>query len=198
MRPYDTIHRSCETCGKPFTTLFRKLALNQGRFCSLQCAGMARRNGSPTTRYAFVHRPDHPLWTGQKIPEHRILLYDKLGPGPHPCHWCGEMVDWMPGNATRHGSLVVDHLDNDGRNNALENLVPSCHTCNVRRGMRHRMIPDDVLTIDNPHGRGKRRVEVRICQTCGVEFMFATFDTRPNRGRFCSMSCARRGKRKAT
>jgi hypothetical protein len=38
-------------------------------------------------------------------------------------------------NESRIGDLVVDHLDSNTKNNALENLVPSCNSCNVLRGM---------------------------------------------------------------
>ncbi|MNV91966.1 HNH endonuclease [compost metagenome] len=31
--------------------------------------------------------------------------------------------------------LVVDHLDNDKKNNSIDNLVPACHSCNTSRGL---------------------------------------------------------------
>lgn len=39
---------------------------------------------------------DHPLVTNDRgqITEHRVVLYDAIGPGPHPCHWCGKLLDW--------------------------------------------------------------------------------------------------------
>lgn len=36
----------------------------------------------------------------------------------------------------RKGALTVDHLDGDRTNNALSNLVPSCHPCNAARAVR--------------------------------------------------------------
>lgn len=58
--------------------------------------------------------------------EHRILYFNAHGVGPFSCHWCGKEVTW----ATLH----IDHLDDDGMNNDLSNLVTSCPLCNQRRG----------------------------------------------------------------
>jgi hypothetical protein len=74
---------------------------------------------------------DHPLAKNGRIYEHCKVLYDAIGPDPHPCHWgCGRMVKW----GGRNG-LHVDHVDGDNSNNARKNLVPSCPSCNKRRAM---------------------------------------------------------------
>jgi hypothetical protein len=65
--------------------------------------------------------------------EHRKVLFDAIGDGPHTCHWCKRPVQWVKGRCSR-GALVPDHLDADKTNNALSNLVPSCNRCNVFRG----------------------------------------------------------------
>ena len=63
---------------------------------------------------------------------HRVILLESIGPGTHPCHWCGRLVDWdAPRNA--RNSLLVDHLDQDRENNDPSNLVPSCQMCNSSR-----------------------------------------------------------------
>lgn len=83
--------------------------------------------------YVILTGVKHPLAGSQgKVLVHRVVLYDAIGPGPHPCHWCGKPVDWTKG-VTRD-SLTVDHLDDDRSNNARENLVPSCNECNTTRG----------------------------------------------------------------
>lgn len=75
---------------------------------------------------------DHPLASGEGIvAEHRAVLYDAIGPGPHECHWnsvarCGQVeLHWQG-----EGNINVDHLDGDKQNNSVENLVPSCQHCN--------------------------------------------------------------------
>lgn len=72
----------------------------------------------------------HPLASHHgELLEHRAVLYAKIGPGSHPCHWCGKLREW--GGA---GGIHVDHLDEDKLNNDPENLVPSCKQCNGNRG----------------------------------------------------------------
>lgn len=71
--------------------------------------------------------PGHPMarrsgWTY----EHRVVLYDEIGSGPHPCHWCGQALDWC--------DIVVDHLNERKDDNRPANLVPSCTFCNRSRG----------------------------------------------------------------
>lgn len=83
--------------------------------------------------YRMLTGQIHPLARGGEVMEHRKVLYDNIGPGPHECHWndrfgCGktELSWWGQG-------LVVDHLDENKLNNNLENLVPSCNMCNLHR-----------------------------------------------------------------
>lgn len=62
---------------------------------------------------------------------HRVVLRHKIGGGTHECHWCGDCVTWGV-------DLEVDHLNDQRDDNRPDNLVPSCHGCNVRRGMARR------------------------------------------------------------
>jgi 5-methylcytosine-specific restriction endonuclease McrA len=57
---------------------------------------------------------------------HRLTLFNVIGPGVHPCHWCGTPVEWGT-------TLQTDHVNWDRRDNSPENLVPSCGPCNSRR-----------------------------------------------------------------
>lgn len=87
-----------------------------------------------TFPYNYVAPPKgHPLerLDGLNVAEHRIVLYDKVGPGVHPCHWCERPVAWWPVKGQQ--KLVTDHLDDDGLNNASENVVASCTRCNAAR-----------------------------------------------------------------
>lgn len=87
----------------------------------------------PVKRYRKVFLPGHPLASrsGQVL-EHRLVLFGKIGPGAHACHWCGRQVEWRTGSEAIR-ALVVDHVDHDKSNNAEANLVPSCNGCNGRR-----------------------------------------------------------------
>jgi hypothetical protein len=85
--------------------------------------------------YIVVRNQTHPLANRQGILyEHRKVLFDALGEGPHPCYWCQSPVMWMKGKCLR-GSLVPDHLDGNKINNELANLVPACNRCNAVRGL---------------------------------------------------------------
>lgn len=72
----------------------------------------------------------HPLSPSNgDLAEHRMVLYDKIGPGPHYCHWnCGKLLEWGG-----HKGIFTDHLDGNKLNNDPENLVPSCLRCNWGR-----------------------------------------------------------------
>lgn len=85
--------------------------------------------------YLIVRAPNHPLATAAGyVRVHRLVLYASIGPGAHPCHWCQQLVYWDK-QWPRDGddALLVDHVDRNRQNNDLENLVPSCHSCNVSR-----------------------------------------------------------------
>lgn len=153
-----------------------------------------------TSPYKYVRRKSHPLTTPSRfIPEHRLVLYDAIGPGPHPCHWCSKPVDWLTGHRTGEGALVVDHLDCNQRNNALENLAPSCHACNQRRPF-DAMFEGKQFVIEG--GRRTAAVE-RTCQNppCGRTFLIAVKLVKHGErigkraGRYCSRSCMYAGRR---
>jgi hypothetical protein len=77
----------------------------------------------------------HPLAgpTGNLF-EHRKVLYDAIGPGPHPCHW--NPLSHCENTALEWGGLHginVDHLNDTPDDNRLENLVVSCLRCNWGR-----------------------------------------------------------------
>ncbi len=79
----------------------------------------------------LTSQQEHPLAVGTgSLLEHRAVLYDKIGPGSHLCHWgCGKVLTWGV-------DLFVDHLDSDRLNNDPDNLVPSCNPCNMHRGKK--------------------------------------------------------------
>lgn len=93
-----------------------------------------RRDKVPTSHgYMTAGLKGHPLCGNRGYTyEHRLVLYEHIGPGAHPCFWCGQQVEWL---AKGKRKLVVDHFDGDKTNNIPTNLLPSCHRCNSTRGM---------------------------------------------------------------
>lgn len=93
------------------------------------------RNGAPvqnSTGYLLLCRSEHVLADKAGfVYQHRFVLFDQIGYGPHRCHWCGSHVNWF--RTRRPERLDVDHLDRDKKNNDPANLVPSCTSCNSRR-----------------------------------------------------------------
>lgn len=182
------VQHTCERCGAAFT----RVPTQSGKHCSKTCAYAARRKDEPTARRMLV-LPHHPLALNSPyVPEYRALLYEVIGPGKHPCHHCGAPVEWRPGDGCGPGVLVVDHLDRNPMNNALENIAPSCQRCNIMNS--------DRVIADNEDFRVLRsgtrlRGEPRNCEHCGGSFVTWTKNPGPGRGRFCSRSCARRGPR---
>lgn len=83
-------------------------------------------------KYRTVSAKGHPVaMRNGRAYEHRVVLYDTIGKGPHCCHWCGTSIDWK-------GELQPDHLNGATDDNRPENLVPSCRRCNVTRGCQAR------------------------------------------------------------
>ena len=144
----------------------RRTASYAGRECSVNgCAGRPRRNGmcaphseqfrtwgDPLMRttkapdgagsvrkdgYRMLTMHGHPLADHHgHVLEHRVVLFAKIGPNDHPCHWCRCMLRWNAQGTT--GRIEADHLDFDPGNNDPGNLVPSCNPCNVRRNLERR------------------------------------------------------------
>lgn len=172
----------CETCGSSFEP---KRFSKTGRYCSGDCY-YARRPDGP--RKASVKRPrrvvarDHPLADSHgRVALSRLRLYDKVGPGVHPCNWCGRRVIWTVG--VTPDALITDHLDWDNTNDDPANLVVSCHNCNARRaapGKQGAIQPDEPVKILST-GHRTRAVE-KECGWCGETFL--TLPSRPRK--FCS------------
>ena len=80
--------------------------------------------------------PGHPLGDHQgHVYVHRLVLFEKVGPGSHLCRWCRRSVEWRARTFGKpmDSVLVVDHLDGDRLNNDPSNLAVSCQSCNARR-----------------------------------------------------------------
>lgn len=85
-------------------------------------SGYTRNNG-----YRARYNPTHVLSKNCNwVYEHRLVLFEEIGYGPHQCSICGTLINWGY-------DLQVDHIDFDRQNNALENLRPTCGPCNRQR-----------------------------------------------------------------
>ena len=179
---------NCETCGLPFEPKH----FGAGRYCSGKCY-YARGPDGP--RKASVTQPryrtakGHPLAPASgRVAVSRLVLYEKIGVGPHTCQWCGTMLTWTFG--LKADALIVDHLDWDRLNDDPSNLVPSCISCNARRaapGRRNAIQPGE-LTVPSFGGKHRTRAIKRTCDACGNEFLSSLYKEM----RFCSRLCANR------
>lgn len=119
-------------------------------FCTMHYSRL-RRHGDPETilqrldgegwitpdGYLVMSDPKHPLANPNgRVREHRRVLYDAIGPGPHPCADCGELLEWKTSLRTHEGAITVDHRDRNKLHNVLENLDPVCSACNTKRSNR--------------------------------------------------------------
>jgi hypothetical protein len=110
----------------------------------------------------------HPLSSrvGQVL-EHRVILYNKIGPGPHPCYWhslsgCGQLALEWP-------KVCVDHLDDDPLNNDPDNLVSSCRGCNWGRSIR-----SWYTGITTCSGCGDTWTDLNLCHCSICHYTFKT------------------------
>jgi hypothetical protein len=125
-----------EGCGEP---RFR----HRGRIKSSYCGNHRWRKskyGDPLAagkdRRGRISVDHHGYEIQYQQKRHRLVLLAKIGPGEHPCHWCKRVVTWDKSAPADEDGLVVDHLDNNKRNNDPANLVPSCTACNTSRQSR--------------------------------------------------------------
>jgi hypothetical protein len=140
--------------------------------------------------YRYIKIPNHPLANIRgMVRYHRAVLYEKIGPGSHPCHWCGRAVEWtVQIRGLKPGMLVADHLDEDITNNDPRNLVPACGGCNGLRKRGWRIQDGELFVIDE---RGDRiRAAKEVCGNCGIEFITRPRNRNKTGMRFCSLHCA--------
>lgn len=190
--------RTCDTCGSPFEARDRKDRPN--RFCSPECyrasATHPLRN-RPAKGQRMREVPGHPIAPPSGfVAVSRLVLYDKIGPGTHQCHWCGRSITWQAGGGPATiGNLLADHLNWDRQDDRPENLVPSCNHCNAHRTARGERAPLTSEDLTVVWSGIRTRAIARTCETCSEKFLIPPSATKRGRGRFCSRSCARRAPR---
>lgn len=110
-------------CERHYARLRRRASLNSLREDSPPPIEVAHSDG-----YVLEYLPNHELWpeTHGRLYQHRRVFFDHHGRGPFNCHWCGMQVTWS--------GMHVDHVNAVRDDNRIENLVPSCPSCNPSRG----------------------------------------------------------------
>ncbi len=128
--------------GHKYTTENTYVNPNTGWRLCRACLRALHRSKKYRYAYIYLYRPDHPTADKSgRVQEHRMVLYDAIGPGPHTCYWddifgCGQTaLEW----GGIHG-IHADHLNFDPSDNRRKNLVPSCQPCNVRRANERRRL----------------------------------------------------------
>lgn len=138
--PYQK-HCNIEGCNRPHA---------KRGFCDLHYQRI-KRSGTPDDpirlidkkRYQQKKMPNHPLAKGSgRVFVHRVTLFDNLGAGSFPCHWCGKLLYWHKSYPEHDDALLVDHLDHNRHNNHPDNLVPACNSCNSKRRRNRSVIID--------------------------------------------------------
>lgn len=190
MEVFET--RVCMQCGIGFPfPLWRETYPGTGKYCSRRCsASAAHRLGfcryppkkDQVSGYRHVQIKSHPICPPSgRLPEHRLILYNKIGPGKHLCHWCNAEIYWSVGRRAVPGDIVADHLDGNRLNNDPGNIVPSCSICNLKRAQKNHIPEDKPYVI---RGGGKRSAWHKICIQCGVNFLGSKVSAR-----YCSHEC---------
>lgn len=179
---------TCKRCGEPFT-VDGTARERERQYCGQACARHGNWKERPTAPYRNTLLPEgHPLTAGKgrMVSVHKLVLWNKIGPGEHPCHYCSTPVSW---DAPRYSPerLETEHLDRDRFNNEPENLVPCCHRCNMQNRSMN-------VTDDEPwrrHAGGWRiRGNPAVCRYCGKDYVAR----RDHQGLFCSRGCSNRSR----
>lgn len=127
---------SCKIEGCENEVRYKSACLCQKHYFRLRRTGttdLTRKPAKPRIEdergYQFLHAPTHPLVAPGQIyvAEHRIVLYEAIGPGPMCCELCGRGMTWK--------TCQADHIDENPKNNDRGNLRPLCRACNVWRSM---------------------------------------------------------------
>ena len=121
---------------------------------------------------------------GYKDPEYQRNRKSILAGSPL-CHWCGQA------KATQADHLI--ELDAGG-DHSITNLVPSCASCNARRGTRYlnKKIAQRIQNRDN----SMSATATRPCQTCGKPFKPDWRNEARGGGKYCSRACVQQPWRK--
>ena len=91
------------------------------------------------SEYAEIYDPGHPLaGANGMVKRHRWVLYNKIGPGEHPCVICGWMLPWKGPKKT---NIYADHINGIKGDDRPENLQVACYWCNLHRNWAEPLFP---------------------------------------------------------
>lgn len=174
--------RECDHCGK----VYSRSPAHLRKHCSVECKFAGQRK-AVTGRRRYRVAPGHPIAPPSGLlPEARAVLFDKIGPDPTNCHWCGNPIRWYVGvRGHLRDGIAADHVNSDWHNDHPDNIVAACGPCNANRA---RAIQDGEPAVVRANGE-KLRTKRAACIGCGRDFN-ATY------GRECS-TCRTRRRREA-
>ena len=110
-------------CFRHYARMLRHGDPNFTKIPGKQCGKSGRKWKMGDYEYAFV--PGHAISRRHPVvATHRLVLFNKIGPGIHPCSDCGKPVSWDD------SSLIAHHGNENKMDNRPENLSPLCFECN--------------------------------------------------------------------
>jgi len=151
--------------------VFHASPSHRRKYCNRTCAAIGRTKKTENLQAKYRVRvvKEHPLLgAGTSVLEHRSILWDHIGRGPHKCHRCSTDVSWFPDEDPGCKPLVIDHVDRNSKNNSLDNLAVSCQRCNLMNSPR--TVEDDEVFITLPVGTRLRAIEL-VCPVCETTFL---------------------------
>lgn len=112
--------------------------------------------------YIQLKEPNHPLASkGGYVYEHRLIYYEKISKEVSSCQICEKPVSW--------NNVHIDHIDENRRNNSMENLRALCNGCNVSRNRDFTKQAKYFITYDGETKTARQWAEddrVNVSRTC--------------------------------
>ena len=145
----------------------------------------------PAKEYVRRTCHGHPVADSNgKVYVHRRELYDRIGPGPHRCLWCGwDGLEWGLAQGDPN-NLIVDHLNSDRADNRPDNLAPTHKWCNDNRFMIEHLdlpwslwehvAPADRPPLYNPGTKRETPAAVELVRQVAVEGVEWRLDPLPH------------------
>lgn len=124
----DARYKAAQLCQKHYFRVRRNGATESVGERKKRETGASRklRVTMPGAGYQRIYEPGHPLADSQGyVSEHRKVVFARYGDYLPNCELCGIPVTW--------GTVHIDHIDRNVKNNSETNLRPLCRPCNTQR-----------------------------------------------------------------